>query len=39
MGPFAFFPFMECYHGIVSMDHQVFGKLEINGEIVNFDGG
>ena len=21
MGPYAFVPFMECYHGVVSMDH------------------
>ncbi len=39
MGPFAFVPFMECYHGIVSMDHAIQGKLEIDGEVVNFANG
>lgn len=39
MGPFAFVPFMECYHGIVSMDHDLSGNLEIGGEIIDFSGG
>jgi len=39
MGPYSFFPFMECYHGIVSMDHSVSGQLEVNGEILNFNRG
>ncbi len=39
MGPYAFVPFMECYHGIVSMDHEIKGTLKINGEKINFDGG
>ena len=39
MGPFAFVPFMECYHGIVSMDHTVSGQLEVEGEPVDFDNG
>ena len=39
MGPYSFAPFMECYHGIVSMDHSVSGQLEIEGKVVNFDGG
>ncbi len=39
MGPYSFVPFMECYHGIVSMDHAISGQLQINGEIVDFDGG
>lgn len=39
MGPYSFVPFMECYHGIVSMDHSITGKLELNGEIINFGGG
>ena len=39
MGPYSFAPFMECYHGIVSMDHSVYGQLELDGKIVNFDGG
>lgn len=39
MGPFAFVPFMQCYHGIVSMDHSIMGELEIRGEKINFDNG
>jgi hypothetical protein len=40
MGPFAFVPFMECYHGIVSMDHTLEGELLIDRkERVVFTGG
>ena len=39
MGPYAFVPFMECSHGIVSMDHSLKGSLEINNEIIDFTGG
>ncbi len=39
MGPFAFVPFMECYHGIISMDHQVKGKLTVDGMTIDFEGG
>ncbi len=39
MGPFSFVPFMECYHGIVSMDHSITGKLEFNGKTIDFEGG
>jgi tocopherol cyclase len=39
MGPYAFVPFMECYHGVVSLDHAVRGRLELNGEPVDFSGG
>ncbi len=39
MGPYAFAPFLECYHGIVSMDHHITGELEIAGEKINFNDG
>jgi tocopherol cyclase len=39
MGPYAFVPFMECYHGIVSMDHRISGSLDIYGEKADFTGG
>jgi hypothetical protein len=39
MGPFRFVPFMECYHGIVSLDHSVDGTVEIGGTALDFDGG
>lgn len=39
MGPFSFLPFMQCYHGILSMNHHVSGVLKINGENIDFTGG
>jgi hypothetical protein len=39
MGPYSFVPFMECYHGILSMDHEIHGSLEINNEKIDFTGG
>lgn len=39
MGPYTFAPFMECYHGILSMNHLLEGTLAIDGAEVNFDGG
>ncbi|MFO7923256.1 MAG: tocopherol cyclase family protein [Bacteroidales bacterium] len=39
MGPYSFVPFMECYHGIVSMDHLLNGKLKYNGKLIDFSGG
>jgi tocopherol cyclase len=39
MGPYAFVPFMECYHGIVSMDHSIAGTLSIGSESVSFERG
>ncbi|MCF8224849.1 MAG: tocopherol cyclase family protein [Bacteroidales bacterium] len=39
MGWYTYAPFMECYHGIVSMNHSLNGLLNINGETVDFTGG
>ena len=39
MGPFTFVPRMQCYHGIVSMDHRINGELVYHGEKISFDGG
>lgn len=39
MGPFGYVPFMECYHGIVSIHHRVNGILEIDGSKIDFGGG
>lgn len=39
MGWFSYFPFMECNHGVVSMDHQLKGTLSYNGKKVDFTGG
>lgn len=39
MGPYTFVPLMECYHGIVSMDHALEGTLNIRGKAIDFSGG
>jgi tocopherol cyclase len=39
MGFFAYIPFMECYHGIVSMSHTLEGALRIGGRTIDFNGG
>ena len=39
MGPYAFVPFLECYHGIVSMDHAIQGELNVGGENIDFTNG
>jgi hypothetical protein len=39
MGPYTFVPFMECYHGILSMDHRVEGSLLTANKTVDFTGG
>lgn len=39
MGWYSWVPFMECYHGVVSMDHGVNGSLTVNGQDMNFDNG
>jgi len=39
MGPYSFVPFMECYHGILSMDHKIDGNLIIDGETIDFTNG
>ena len=39
MGWFAWMPFMETYHGVVSMDHFIKGTLTSNGVLHDFTGG
>ncbi len=39
MGWYSFVPFMECYHGIVSLHHDLEGALTVRGERVDFTGG
>jgi len=39
MGYFAYIPKMECYHGIVSMNHMVNGVLRINDEEIDINNG
>lgn len=39
MGWYALVPTMECYHGVLSLDHGLRGRLEVNGEPIDFTGG
>jgi tocopherol cyclase len=39
MGWYAFVPAMECYHGVLSLDHLIEGGLEMNGKYINYTGG
>lgn len=39
MGWYSFVPFMECKHGIVSVNHTLKGKLNLNGQETDFTGG
>jgi len=40
MGPYGFVPFMECNHGILSLDHRLeAGHLEVDGCRTGFAGG
>jgi hypothetical protein len=39
MGWYRFVPFMECFHGVVSIDHKLLGSFLINNKVVSFDGG
>ena len=39
MGWYAFVPFMECYHQVVSMDFKLNGNLQIGDDLVDFSNG
>jgi hypothetical protein len=39
MGPFSYLPIMETYHGVVSMNHEILGTLNMDGKPISFDGG
>lgn len=39
MGPYAWLPFMETYHGVLSFDHAIEGHLTIDGKDIDFTGG
>lgn len=39
MGPFAYIPFMECYHGILSLHHDTAGKMILNNKKIDFNDG
>lgn len=39
MGVFGYIPRMECYHGVISMNHHLAGSLALDGEDISFTGG
>ncbi|MBN1926380.1 MAG: hypothetical protein JW798_11145 [Prolixibacteraceae bacterium] len=39
MGWYRFVPFMECYHGVVSLTHNLKGLLIFNNEAFDFNEG
>jgi len=39
MGWYSFVPYMECKHGIVSVNHDLTGEIKVNNTSVLFDGG
>ncbi len=39
MGWYAYVPFMECNHGVVSLDHTIEGSLSIDSKKIDFTGG
>ncbi|MBI9102480.1 MAG: hypothetical protein JEY99_08705 [Spirochaetales bacterium] len=39
MGIFGYLPLMECYHGVVSVDHKVEGELIWNGKTITVNQG
>lgn len=39
MGPFAYAPFLECRHSVISYRHLVDGRLTLNGEELIFKRG
>jgi tocopherol cyclase len=39
MGYFAYMPFLECYHGIISMSHMLKGSLTLNKDKIDFNFG
>ncbi|MBK7897070.1 MAG: tocopherol cyclase family protein [Candidatus Promineifilaceae bacterium] len=39
MGWYAWVPTMECYHGVLSFDHAIYGTMRVNGDLLDFHGG
>lgn len=39
MGWYSFVPFMECKHGVVSVNHDLRGSITINGNVTDLNGG
>lgn len=39
MGWYRSVPFMQCYHGVISLNHSLDGTISKSGNSYNFDGG
>lgn len=39
MGFFGYFNFMECYHGVISMSHDLDGEISLNNRLISFHHG
>ncbi len=39
MGWYAFMPFMECFHGVLSFDNTIKGSLLLDNKKISFDKG
>lgn len=39
MGWYSFVPFMQCYHGVLSLHHQLSGSLDIAGKTHQLENG
>jgi hypothetical protein len=39
MGWYAWVPFMETYHGVVSLDHAIEGALTVDAKMIDFSQG
>lgn len=39
MGWYGYVPFMETYHGLLSMDHRVSGSVKVGGDLLEFGDG
>jgi tocopherol cyclase len=39
MGWYAWVPWMECYHGVLSFDHEIRGGLTVDGQAIDFNAG
>jgi tocopherol cyclase len=39
MGWYSWVPFMECYHGVLSLDHGLHGRFTVNGHEIDWTGG
>jgi len=39
MGWYAWVPYMECYHGVLSFSHALQGGLTLNDQTLDFSGG